>query len=82
MNMSTSDSVSRERCLRAISHFVQRESNISSALQSLRISRLKLGTLIERLESHAAHRDISEQFRDQAYSVVFEIEKVLEMIHE
>jgi hypothetical protein len=80
--MSTRDSMSRDECLRAISHFVQRESNTSSALQSLRISRLKLGTAIERLETQASRADISEQVRDQAYSVVFEIEMLLGIIHE
>jgi hypothetical protein len=80
--MITSDSMSLGDCLAAITHMVNRRPKMSSIQDSLLLSRIKLGSAIEHLESLHQPADVLEQLRGHVESIAVEIDALLESIHE
>jgi hypothetical protein len=78
--MTSSESMSLGECLNAITRIVEHQTNAGAIRESLRLSRLKLGETIERLETWERKTDILRQIHGHAESVAIEIDALLKAV--
>jgi hypothetical protein len=61
----------------AIAHMLERETTLQTVLEQARLSRLKLGSILDRLESLPLDADDLDQLREQAETVAFEVDNLV-----
>jgi hypothetical protein len=71
-----------DECLTVISRMMKRRPDVAALQQHLRLSRLRLGSAIEQLESLEARPDAFAQLCCHAESIAVEIEALGESIRQ
>lgn len=64
----------------AIAYMVKDEATLHSVIEELRLARLKLGSILDRLESLQLSRDDLEGVRGQADCITFEVDGLVVLV--
>jgi hypothetical protein len=78
--MAISDPSTVEEFRNVIARIVEQGADAQSIQASLRLSRLKLGVAMERLEVHASRTDLLAKVHALALSVAAEIDALVEVV--
>jgi hypothetical protein len=72
--MSASNLMSSGDCLDAIAEMVEHNTDLQYVVQQARLSRLKMGSILERLESLEPDLETLERLRDHTESIAYEVD--------
>jgi hypothetical protein len=78
--MDDSDMMARQDFIGAIAHMVEHDATLQSVVEQLRLCRLKLGSVLERLESLQLNKDDLEGIRGQSECITFEIDGLVVLL--
>ena len=71
------DSMTVQECLGAITAFVEREPSVTSIQDTLRLARIRLGAVIDRLEALEASHGALDELHYHADSIMLELDNLL-----
>ena len=72
--MNACNTLTLDECFSAIPAMLERTTDLKYLLQQVRISRIRLGSILDRLENIESDEATLERLRDHAECVAYEIE--------
>jgi hypothetical protein len=79
-NMDDQDMMAASDYFGAIAHMVREEATLQSVRDEVRLARLKLGSILDRLETLQPSRDDLDAVRGQAECITFEVDGLVVLL--